>query len=283
MSTLSKAAKDARAREFATVTGASTTEASRFLKATAWRLDAALDAFYSDPRSSSSAQTSASSSAALARNLEDVWAQYRDESNVDEIGMDGTMRYCADLAVDPEDVIMLALAWFTKAPTMGRFARSGWFEAWQTVRCDSLEQQRQYMETLRTRLTDPEGFKRIYVFAFDYAKAEGQKSLQFEIAQELWNLLIPLDPAASFPATHLASWIAFLTDRGGRAVSRDTWNLFLDFTRTTAADFSNYDEEGALNSSVYDIRRCLRTHEWQLSAAAWPSLIDDYVQSVLQR
>lgn len=49
--------------------------------------------------------------------------------------MDGTMRYCADLAVDPEDVIMLALAWFTKAPTMGRFARSGWFEAWQTVRC----------------------------------------------------------------------------------------------------------------------------------------------------
>ena len=49
--------------------------------------------------------------------------------------------------------------------------------------------------------------------------------IEFEIAQELWNLLIPLDPASSFPPEHLAMWITFLTEKGGRAVSKDSWNL----------------------------------------------------------
>lgn len=47
--------------------------------------------------------------------------------------MDGTMQYCGDLGVDPEDVVFLALACFTKAPTMGRFTRRSWVEAWQSV------------------------------------------------------------------------------------------------------------------------------------------------------
>ena len=53
----------------------------------------------------------------------------------------------------------------------------------------------------------------------------GQRGSEFEIAQELWNLLIPLDPASSFPPEHLAMWISFLTEKGGRAVSKDSWNL----------------------------------------------------------
>lgn len=48
--------------------------------------------------------------------------------------MDGTMRYCEDLDVNPEEIVMLALAYFTKAPTMGRFSRKGWIDAWQGVR-----------------------------------------------------------------------------------------------------------------------------------------------------
>lgn len=43
------------------------------------------------------------------------------------------MQYCADLGVDPSEVIMLALAWFTKAPTMGRFSKREWVEAWQAI------------------------------------------------------------------------------------------------------------------------------------------------------
>ncbi|BGP51516.1 Scaffold-type E3 ligase [Rhodotorula kratochvilovae] len=255
-SSVSKNAKEARVREFVEVTGSSSADASRYLKASAWRLDGAIDAFYSDPRASAAVAGAATSSASMNRNLEAMWAGYADPSAPDEIRMDGTMQYCNDLGVDPGDVVVLALACFTTAPTMGRFLRRTWIEAWQSVKCDTLDRQRQYIGTLRSQLEDPATFKRIYNFAFDYAKAEGQKSLQFDIAQELWNLLIPLDPASSFPAEHLDLWLGFLTKKGGRAVSRDTWNLFLDFVRSINPAFSNYDEE-----------------------AAWPSLIDDFVQT----
>ncbi|GAA5923382.1 hypothetical protein JCM3775_007521 [Rhodotorula graminis] len=245
MSTVSKSAKEARLREFVEITGATTADATRFLKAASWRLDNAMDAFFSDPRAgAATSATTAASNATLARNLDAVWAVYHDPATPDEIGMDGTMQYCRDLGVDPEDVVFLALAWFTKAPTMGRFSRRSWTEAWQAVGCDSIERQKQYVAKLQEQVRDPTTFKRIYNFAFDYAKAEGQKSLQFDIARELWNLLIPLDPDSTFPARHLAQWLAFLEGKGGRAVSRDTWSLFLDFARSVDESFSNYDEEG---------------------------------------
>lgn len=48
--------------------------------------------------------------------------------------MNGTLLYCEDLKVDPEDVVMLAVAWLTKAPTMGRFAKKEWVEGWTSLR-----------------------------------------------------------------------------------------------------------------------------------------------------
>ncbi|GAA5870510.1 hypothetical protein JCM3774_003693 [Rhodotorula dairenensis] len=248
-----KAAKEGRIREFVEITGASATDAQRLLKAASWRVNAALDVFFNEPRPASKA--SAANAAQVTKNLESLWSKYCDPSQPNEISMDGTMQYCADLGVDPSEVVMLALAWFTKAPTMGRFSKREWIEAWHAIGADSLERQKEQVDVLRKQLETPETFRKVYIFAFDYAKTEGQKSLQFEIAQELWNLLIPLDPASSFPPEHLAMWIEFLTDKGGRAVSKDSWNLFLDFTRTIDPAFKQYDED-----------------------AAWPSVIDDFVE-----
>jgi len=56
---------------------------------------------------------------------------------------------------------------------------------------------------------------------------------------------------------HTRLWYDFLTDpeRKIRAISKDTWRMFLDFLRTIDTKFDTYDME-----------------------AAWPSTIDDFVE-----
>lgn len=58
-----------------------------------------------------------------------------DPKHPEETAIEGTILYCQDLGVEPEDIVMLAVAWLTKAPTMGRFAKKGWIDGWKEVRC----------------------------------------------------------------------------------------------------------------------------------------------------
>lgn len=51
--------------------------------------------------------------------------------------------------------------------------------AWHAMyRADSLERQKEQVDVLRKLLETPETFRKVYIFAFDYAKTEGQKSLR---------------------------------------------------------------------------------------------------------
>lgn len=91
---------------------------------------------------------------------------------------DATAAWCGDLAVELEDVIIFAIAELTKAPRMGYFERKAWIDGWRSERKDTIESQRKFLDTLRTKLTnDPEYFRKVYNFCFDYAKEPGQKSL----------------------------------------------------------------------------------------------------------
>lgn len=90
------------------------------------------------------------------------------------------MEYCDAIAVDPERLEFLALASATNAPTMGKFRKREWVDAWTRFGCDSVESQRAYVaDVLKPQLaTDDQVFKRVYQFSFDYAKPEGQKSMR---------------------------------------------------------------------------------------------------------
>lgn len=81
----------------------------------------------------------------------------------------------------------------------------------------------------------------------------------------MWNLFIPPAMAASpsalsklppraasdtqtdeppaFNGDDLEMWLEFQRERG-KAVSKDTWSLFIDFLRTIDKEYKEYDEEG---------------------------------------
>lgn len=91
---------------------------------------------------------------------------------------DATQAYCQDLNVALDDVVVLAVAELTKAPTMGYFDRKAWIDGWKEVKKDSIATQKEYIKTLRSKLSSEEAyFTKVYGFCFDYAKESGQKSL----------------------------------------------------------------------------------------------------------
>lgn len=46
----------------------------------------------------------------------------------DEITVDGTLQLYTDLAVDPDDIVLLAIAYELKSPRVGEWTRRGWIE-----------------------------------------------------------------------------------------------------------------------------------------------------------
>ncbi|KAI9873102.1 MAG: Scaffold-type E3 ligase [Pleopsidium flavum] len=67
--------------------------------------------------------------------LNKLFDRYRDSpvDNPDTIGVEGSMRYMADLQVDLDEVATLAVAEALSAPTMGEFTREGFVLGWRSL------------------------------------------------------------------------------------------------------------------------------------------------------
>ena len=56
------------------------------------------------------------------------------DSDGEDITVDGTIKLCEDLKVDPENVVLLAVAYELKSPRMGEWTRKGWVDGWKNLR-----------------------------------------------------------------------------------------------------------------------------------------------------
>ncbi|KAF5334925.1 hypothetical protein D9611_010029 [Ephemerocybe angulata] len=262
--------------QFCSITGASTRDAKKFLEHHG-RLDVAVDAFFNNPNqfASSSSKSRAKEAAPSTSKLGSLFDKYKDAEG-DEISIDGTIKLCEDLEVDPEDVVMLAVAYELKSPRIGEWSRQGWLDGWKALGVDSLPAMKAVVAKLRKQLSsDPKYFGKVYAHTFEFAKSEGQRSLATETAQAFWGLLLPygLQGGAlshidddedvkmgdtgdeGFKEEYIQWWFEFLTEKNLKGVSKDTWLMFRDFIRTIDSQFKNYDAE-----------------------AAWPSTIDEFVE-----
>jgi len=269
-----QARKDGLITQFRQVTGASQVDASKFLKKHGYRLDAALDGLYNDPAALaalSSGQPSQSSGANATKKLGDLFDKYKDSPG-DTITVEGTMAFAEDIGLDLGDVGLIALAHELKSPQMGVFTRAGWIDGWKALRCDSIPTIQAALPKLRARLSsEPEFFKTVYLYAFDFAKAPGQRSIPMDSAKAFWEMLLPVGQEGAALKTTSATgqgfkpeynqwWFDFLAGKGSKGVSRDSWNMFLDFILSIDSKFEQYDEE-----------------------ASWPSIIDEFVENCRAR
>ncbi|EIN05181.1 defective in Cullin neddylation protein 1 [Punctularia strigosozonata HHB-11173 SS5] len=256
--------------QFCEFTAATPKEARNYLTKYK-KLDSALNAFYTDPNMFGRRDTGPSTS-----KLGVLFDQYKEEDG-DDIGIDGTIRFCQDLGVDPEDVVLLAIAYELKSPRMGTWEKKGWIDGWKAIGTDNIAGMKTSLLRLRDKLgSDPAYFAKVYGHTFDFARAEGQRSLAIETAIAFWQLLLPtglqggalahirsrdsdndqdMDGEEGWKPEYNDWWFEFLTQRGGKGVSKDTWTMFLEFVRTIDSKFEKYDME-----------------------AAWPSTIDDFVE-----
>ncbi|KAK1926655.1 Cullin binding-domain-containing protein [Papiliotrema laurentii] len=211
--------------------------------------------------SSTSGGSTGSSAKAQEKKLGEIWERFKDPSDPKLIKIDGTMELCNELDIDPEsDVVLFCLAADLGSKTTGEWEKGPFVSGWAKMPGNI------------------DSFKKVYMHTFDLAKAPGSRTLGLETALSLWPIFVepaldatpsalshiqPGSPPSTessvppqFTKRHFELWIQFQTKKN-KAVSKDTWNLFIDFIRTIDADFKDYDEE-----------------------AAWPSTIDDFVEYV---
>lgn len=165
------------------------------------------------------------------------------------LGPEGMEKFCEDIGVEPENIVMLVLAWRLQAVNMGFFTKEEWLEGMSFLKCDSTERLQSKMEDLRSGLNDAALFKNIFRYAFDFARDKNQRSLDMDTAKSMLALLLertwPL-----FPLFH-----QFLEQTKYKGMNKDQWYNVLEFSRTISTDLSNYDEDGA-----------------------WPVLLDEFVE-----
>ena len=241
----------------------------------------------------------------------------------DEVNVEGTLKWCGDLGVDPEDVVLLPIAYELKSPSVGSFPRKPWIDGWKSLCCDSISSMQAALPKLRNKLAnDPTYFTSVYNYTFEFAKSGAQRSIGVDVAIAFWGLLIPHGLTGTALAHTSSSedddddddddtsmdtegwkpeftdwWFEFLTTKGGKGVSKDTWTMvgptfslaffflitgctplcsqLLDFVRTIDSKFQNHDYDCEyIHSNNWHV--CF-TPEHFPPIAAWPSSIDDFV------
>lgn len=173
--------------------------------------------------------------------------EYADQDS-QTMGPMGMEKFCEDIGVEPENIVMLALAWTLEAKNMGFFTLAEWLKGMTTLQCDSVQKLIDKLDSLRSYFADPNSFRSIYRYSFDFAREQTERSIDLETARALLALLLGKHWVL-FP-----SFNQFLDKTKYRCINKDQWCNILEFSRQIDSSLSNYDEDGA-----------------------WPVLLDEFV------
>ncbi|KAF8153578.1 hypothetical protein K438DRAFT_1622814 [Mycena galopus ATCC 62051] len=217
------------------------------------RVDVAVDAYYGNPATLTATAARPPVPAVFTSKLNTLFDKYKDPDG-DDITVDRAIRLCQDLGVDPEDVVLLAVAFQFKSMNIGEWNRAGWLEGWKSIGCACHPAMKTALPRLRTKFgQDSAYFQKVYNHTFEFAKAQGQRSISIDTTIAFWALLLlhgmaggalaHLDAAGDVEVgsgsgggwkPELGDWgFEFLQKKSGNGVSKDTWvwcvTVFLAF------------------------------------------------------
>uniref|UniRef100_A0A1A8EKT4 DCN1-like protein n=1 Tax=Nothobranchius kadleci TaxID=1051664 RepID=A0A1A8EKT4_NOTKA len=177
-------------------------------------------------------------------------AWFHKYAGVDKVvGPEAMETFCEDIGLEPENILMLVLAWHLEAANMGFFTKDEWLRGMTLLQCDGTERLQSKLDYLQSELSDSVVFKNIFRYAFDFARDKNQRSLDMDTATSMLALLLGRTWSL-FPVFQ-----QFLEQCKYKGLNKDQWYNVLEFSRTISPDLSNYDEDGA-----------------------WPVLLDEFVE-----
>jgi len=168
----------------------------------------------------------------------------------DVIKGQGLLQYSQDMSiVDDKDPGLLLIFWKLNVSheKCWELTRGEFIGGWSIHGCSTVAQMKKKLDSWRGEVKNATKFKSFYNYVFDYLK-EDKKILALEEATTVWDML---GMNVRWPL--MGNWISYLQDK--KAVSRDTWRLFLNFTEQYPNNLDSYDTDGC-----------------------WPSLIDEFVE-----
>lgn len=180
-----------------------------------------------------------------------LYEEYKD-SDDDAITEEGIEKFCDDLEVDPQDFIVLVIAWTFNAEIMCRFTKSEFVDGCKKLKADSIPGIRDKFPQMLKELENKDNFKSLYRWTYKFGlDSENKRTLPMDMSVKLWALVFTQNEPRV-----LNRWISFLKNHPNiRGIPKDTWDMFLNFTESIGDDLSAYDEN-----------------------EAWPSLFDDFVE-----
>lgn len=177
-----KAAQKDRVKKFIALTQTGEQTAIFCLTHNDWKLDQSCDNYFQAPEQYYRELD--------RKKIDHLFNTYRDPSDVNKINSDGVMRFLDDLRLSPESKLVLIIAWKFRAETQCEFTKDEFVNGFLDLGVDSLEKLNAKLPSLETDLSDFTKFKDFYQFTFNYAKDQGQKGLDLDMAIAYWNIVM---------------------------------------------------------------------------------------------
>lgn len=248
---------------FVSVTGARKSTAERYLRDSNNNLQRAINQYYMENSNQQEENNSININDETSRTLNSLFNKYMDPTDNTVTDIDGTIKYLEDMKIAPDELDSLTLLYFLKSKSMGIFLRQEFVSAWRKASISSIESMAPYIRLMTSGLLsrDPE-FDLLYKFTYGFLlEQDGQKLLPYDLCIDYWRLLLiegKYKGNASL-VKRLDQWCVFIETEQQRGISRDTWDMFILFIREIILpdpeEMKEYDD-----------------------MAAWPSVIDEYIQ-----